>query len=121
MRVTSEVRFEAAHRLPNLPETHRCCRLHGHNYRVKVAVQGPLEPTLGWVVDFGMVDQIVGDIVAPLDHHYLNDIEGLENPTAEWIAAWIGKRLALTVLNQKPLHIEYVEVQEVDGKEVRWP
>lgn len=93
MEIWKELTFEAAHLLPNLPEGHKCRRLHGHSYRVRIYVSGDLDPELGWVVDFADIKKATAPIVAQLDHYYLNDIEGLENPTAEVLARWIWDRL----------------------------
>ena len=85
--------FEAAHRLPHVPEGHKCGRLHGHSFRVSVHVSGPVDERLGWVVDFAEIKQTCGPIIDRLDHEYLNEIEGLENPTSENIARWIWQNL----------------------------
>ncbi len=87
-------RFEAAHRLPNLPASHKCSRLHGHSFQCEVVVRGPLAADTGWVIDFGDIKQVVQPTIDRLDHYYLNDIEGLENPTAEILSAWIWCKLA---------------------------
>ncbi len=87
--VYADLRFEAAHRLPNVPEGHRCARLHGHSYRVRVTVRGPVDARSGWVVDFAVVEHAAHSLIAQLDHRTLNDVKGLENPTAEHIARWL--------------------------------
>jgi 6-pyruvoyltetrahydropterin/6-carboxytetrahydropterin synthase len=87
--VFKEFTFEAAHRLPNLPETHKCARLHGHSFRVRLSVGGPVSEKEGWVVDFAEIKTAFSPCFERLDHHYLNEIEGLENPTSERIARWI--------------------------------
>ncbi len=92
--IVRDVRFEAAHRLPNTPEGHKCRRLHGHSFRCEIHVSGPVDPVLGWVVDFGDVNAAFAPLYAQLDHHYLNEVAGLENPTSENIARWIWQRLA---------------------------
>lgn len=92
MKIMQAFRFEAAHRLPNVPEQHRCRRLHGHSYRVELRLEGPVDPTTGFVVDFFDVEAAFRPLLERLDHSYLNDIEGLENPTAENIAIWIWDR-----------------------------
>ena len=93
MEIWKQFTFEAAHLLPNAPADHKCRRLHGHSYSVRVYVQGDVDPQVGWVVDFGDIKQACQPIREQLDHRYLNDIEGLENPTAEVIARWIWERL----------------------------
>lgn len=97
MRIEVEIykcfSFEAAHRLPNVPPDHKCARLHGHSFHVEIYVSGPIDPHVGWVMDFGDVKKAFKPILDQLDHYYLNDIEGLENPTSESVARWIWKRL----------------------------
>jgi 6-pyruvoyltetrahydropterin/6-carboxytetrahydropterin synthase len=94
MDVFREFTFEAAHRLPNVPAGHKCARLHGHSFRVEVHVSGPVDPDLGWVMDFGDVKAAFASVHDALDHRYLNEVEGLENPTSERLAVWIWDRLA---------------------------
>ncbi|WP_345609709.1 6-carboxytetrahydropterin synthase QueD [Pseudonocardia adelaidensis] len=91
--IFKEFTFEAAHRLPNLPAGHKCSRLHGHSYRVIVYVQGVLDTELGWVQDFGDLKAAWKHLDAQLDHYYLNEVPGLENPTSEVLAEWIWTRL----------------------------
>lgn len=88
-----EFTFESAHRLPNVPPDHKCGRLHGHSYRVQVHVNGPVGAETGWVQDFGDIKAAFGPLEDELDHHYLNEIAGLENPTSEVLARWIWDRL----------------------------
>lgn len=94
VEIVKDFRFEAAHYLPNVPEGHKCRRMHGHSFRGEVAVRGPIGERSGWVMDFADVKKAVDPIVARLDHYPLNEIEGLENPTSERIAIWIWERLA---------------------------
>ena len=93
MEIFKEFGFEAAHRLPNVPEGHKCARLHGHSFRVEVHVRGDLDPRLGWVMDFADLKAAVKPVIAELDHYYLNEIAGLENPTSEVLARWLWARL----------------------------
>ncbi|MDT3382401.1 6-carboxytetrahydropterin synthase QueD [Labrys portucalensis] len=93
MKITQAFTFEAAHRLPNVPQTHRCHRMHGHSYRVELQLEGPVDPHTGFVVDFFDVEAAFGPLLQRLDHYCLNEIEGLENPTAENIAIWIWDRI----------------------------
>lgn len=87
-----EFTFEAAHRLPMVPQGHKCARLHGHSYRVEVHVEGSVGPD-GMVIDFAEIAAAWKPLGARLDHYYLNEIEGLENPTSERLAEWIHERL----------------------------
>ena len=91
--LTKEFSFHAAHSLKFLPVSHKCSRLHGHTYRVLFTVGGELDPDRGWVVDFGEMARAADELYHELDHHYLNEIEGLEEPTAELIAKYIFDRL----------------------------
>ena len=93
MEVFREFRFEAAHRLPNVPPGHKCARLHGHSFAVKISVAGQVGEASGWVLDFAEIGSAFKPVLRQLDHHYLNDIAGLENPTSENIARWIWQRL----------------------------
>jgi 6-pyruvoyltetrahydropterin/6-carboxytetrahydropterin synthase len=93
MEIWREFTFEAAHRLPHVPAGHKCARLHGHSFRVAVHVRGPLDPTLGWVMDFADLKAAWRPLDEALDHRYLNDVAGLENPTSEVLARWIWARL----------------------------
>ena len=97
MEIFTELGFEAAHRLPHVPEGHKCARLHGHSFRLVVHVEGPVGDDTGWVVDFADVRAACEPLREQLDHHYLNEIEGLENPTSENVARWIWARLAPTL------------------------
>lgn len=93
MEIFKEFAFEAAHRLPNVPEGHKCARLHGHSFRVEIRIEGPVGERTGWVTDFAEIERAMAPILARLDHFYLNEIEGLENPTSENLARWIWRRL----------------------------
>ena len=93
MEIYKEFMFEAAHRLPHVPEGHKCARLHGHSFKVTVYVDGPLDSRLGWVMDFAGIKSAFQPLLDRLDHYYLNEIEGLENPTSENLARWIWDRL----------------------------
>lgn len=94
MEIFKEFRIEAAHRLPNVPEDHKCRRLHGHSFRIVVHVEGAVGDDTGWVMDFAEVSSAFAPLFDQLDHHYLNDVPGLENPTSEQLARWIWDRLA---------------------------
>ncbi len=93
MEIYKEFTFEAAHRLPNVPPGHKCSRLHGHSFHVRLCVVGEVDAHLGWVMDFAGIQSAFDPILRRLDHYYLNEIEGLENPTSERVAIWIWERL----------------------------
>ena len=93
MEIWREFTFEAAHMLPRLPDGHKCKRLHGHSFRVRIYAEGEEDPQLNWVVDFADIRKAFEPILQQLDHYYLNEIEGLENPTSEVLAKWIWRHL----------------------------
>lgn len=90
--IFTEISFESAHFLPEVPEGHKCRRLHGHSFRVRIFLAGTLLTREGWLEDFAVVKSLLEPLRQVLDHRLLNDIEGLENPTSERIAAWIWPR-----------------------------
>ena len=85
--------FEAAHSLPKLPFDHKCHQLHGHSFKADVIVTGECDPDLGWLVDYADIVDAFDPFWKQLDHHHLNEIVDLENPTSENIAKWIWDRL----------------------------
>ena len=93
---------EAAHHLPHVPAGHKCARIHGHSFHIEIHVSGDVGEHSGWVMDFAELRQIFQPLYDQLDHHYLNEIEGLENPTSENLARWIWQRLkpALPLLSE---------------------
>lgn len=93
MDIFKEFTIEAAHWLPNVPEGHKCRRMHGHSFRIEVHVAGPVDERAGWVMDFYDLKRAFLPIEERIDHYCLNDIEGLENPTSENLARWIWTRL----------------------------
>jgi 6-pyruvoyltetrahydropterin/6-carboxytetrahydropterin synthase len=94
MEIFKEFKFEAAHRLEHLPEGHKCRRLHGHSYRLRVYVRGEIDPKTGWVMDFAEIKGVVGPLVERLDHAYLNEIEGMGISTSEGICVWLWGQIA---------------------------
>ncbi|WP_432735739.1 6-carboxytetrahydropterin synthase QueD [Maridesulfovibrio sp. FT414] len=93
MEIYVSLSFDAAHRLPNVPAGHKCGNLHGHTFVAEIYVSGEIGEASGWVIDFGDIKAVAKPILEQLDHNYLNDIEGLENPTSENIAKWLWVRL----------------------------
>ncbi len=86
--------FAASRRLPGLPPSHPCSRLHGHTFQVRLRLRGEVDPDSGWLLDFGDVEALIARITETVDHRYLNDLAGLENPTTERLAEWLWPRLA---------------------------
>ena len=93
MEIFKVFTVEAAHRLPNVRPGHKCGRLHGHSFRIEVHVRGAVGAETGWVVDFADIKEAFQPLFDRLDHHYINEVEGLENPTSENLARWIWARL----------------------------
>ncbi len=92
-RLTKDFTFEAAQTLPKAPEGHKCRRMHGHSFKIEVSVEGDVDPQTGWIYDHAEIGAAMKPLLKILDHSYLNEIEGLENPTIEKMAAWFWKKL----------------------------
>jgi 6-pyruvoyltetrahydropterin/6-carboxytetrahydropterin synthase len=97
MEIFKEFTIEAAHRLPHVPPGHKCGRLHGHSFRIQIHVRGPINAESGWIVDFADIKAAFKPIEEQIDHNYLNEIPGLENPTSENIALWLWQKLHTTL------------------------
>ena len=93
MEIFKVFTIEAAHRLPHVPAGHKCGRLHGHSFQIEVHVEGPLDEGLGWIIDFADIKGAFRPLEEQIDHRYLNEVEGLDNPTSENIARWIWRKL----------------------------
>lgn len=117
MEIFKAFTLESAHRLPNVPPGHKCARVHGHSFRVELHVRGPVDPRLGWVMDFAEVKQAFDPLFQRLDHHYLNDVPGLDNPTSENLARWIWRELkpALPLLARVVVHETCTSGASYDG------
>ena len=106
MDISKTFRIESAHRLPNVPDGHKCARLHGHSFAIEVHVTGPLDPRLGWVMDFADIKAAFAPLFERIDHRYLNEVPGLENPTSENLARWVWRELKprLPLLSRIVIH-----------------
>jgi len=109
MDVTKTFSIEAARSLPNLPEGHPCKNVHGHSFKITLTVSGDVDPHTGFVMDFGDIDAAFKPIQDQIDHAYLNDINGLENPSSEHLCIWIWKRL-----KPKLNGLSQIEINETD-------
>jgi 6-pyruvoyltetrahydropterin/6-carboxytetrahydropterin synthase len=115
--ISKTFRIEAAHRLPNVPAGHKCARLHGHSFAIEVHVKGPLDPGLGWIMDFADITAAFAPLFDRLDHRYLNEVPGLENPTSENLARWIWAELKprLPLLDHVIIHETCTTTCRYDG------
>ena len=93
MQIFKEFTIEAAHRLPHVPQDHKCARLHGHSFKIEVYVRGPVQQKPGWIIDFAEIKDAFLPIHEQLDHRFLNEVDGLANPTSENLCRWIWDRL----------------------------
>lgn len=102
MMIYKEFTFDSAHKLPNVPDGHKCKNLHGHTYKLTVYLEGEIDEKLGWVMDFNELKQVMKPLLNRMDHHYLNDLPGLENPTSEVLVRWIWNQVqpALPLLSK---------------------
>jgi 6-pyruvoyltetrahydropterin/6-carboxytetrahydropterin synthase len=95
--IAKQFTFDSAHFLPRVPDGHKCKNMHGHTYVVEIRVVGdPLadpEDRSGWIVDYADIAAAWAPIAKLLDHHVLNEVVGLTNPTTEMLAPWILRRL----------------------------
>ena len=92
-RLTKEFSFEAAQTLPHVPDGHKCKLMHGHSFRIEISIEGEINEQIGWVYDHARISKAMRPLLQRLDHSYLNEIEGLENPTIELMAAWFWRKL----------------------------
>jgi 6-pyruvoyltetrahydropterin/6-carboxytetrahydropterin synthase len=115
--LTRSYRIEAAHRLPNVPAEHKCARLHGHSFELTLHVGGEVDPRLGWILDYAEIDRAFEPLFAALDHRYLNEVPGLENPTSENLARWVFDALkpALPLLDHVIVHETCTSACRYDG------
>ena len=92
LKIYKDFTFESAHFLPLVDDGHKCKRLHGHTYRIRVWCGGPVDER-GWIVDYADIAAAVRPVLGILDHCLLNDVPGLDNPTTEHLAPWIYKSI----------------------------
>ena len=110
MNVFKTFIFEAARSLPDLPDGHPCKNIHGHSFKITITVTGSVDDKTGFVIDFGDIDDIFNPFLSKLDHSYLNNIEGLENPSSENLCLWIWERLVPSLPG-----LSQIEIKETDS------
>ena len=93
MRIYKEFFFEAAHFLPSAPEGHPNSRVHGHSFKAVIWLDGKVDPDTGLVMHFERFLQEIERFRVMLDHHMLNEVEGLAHPTLENICMWLWDRM----------------------------
>ena len=112
--VSVEQTFAAGHALRNYKG--KCENVHGHNYRVRVTIQGEQLDAAGLLVDFGDVKRLMGGAIEYLDHRFINDLTPFDeiNPSAENIAKYFYDRLSMGFNASAPTRISEVRVWETD-------
>ena len=110
MEVYKIFAIEAARSLPNLPDNHPCKNVHGHSFKIIITVDGAIQKVSGFVMDFSDIDIAFKSIFKILDHSYLNDIKGLENPSSENLCKWIWERLSNTLPTLKKIEIKETDL-----------
>lgn len=108
--------IESARFLPHLPKEHPCSRLHGHSFKIILTLVGDLDPQIGWVMDYHVISQVMAPLLSQLDHHVLNEVTGLENPTSELLAKWIYEKAIISI----PI-LTSVTIMETPSTECRYP
>lgn len=111
-----QFRIESARFLPNLPAGHPCARTHGHSFLITLRLIGPLDKQIGWVRDYHEIENLMKPVLNQLDHHLLNEVPGLENPTSEILCRWIFEK-AQSVMPE----LAQVSVSETPNTECSFP
>mgnify|MGYP003323155375 FL=1 len=109
MEVYKTFAIEAARSLPKLPDDHPCKKVHGHSFKITVTVEGEIDQATGFVMDFADIDSAFRPIYERIDHKYLNEINGLENPSSENLCRWIWKQLDLSLNGLKQIEVKETE------------
>jgi len=109
MEIFKTFTIESARSLPNLPNGHPCKNIHGHSFKIIITVSGKVNINTGFVMDFSEIDSAFAPIYKQIDHAYLNDLNGLENPSSENLCQWIWSRLSITLPSLKKIEIKETE------------
>ena len=116
-RLVQTIRFESARKLTKVPKNHPCSNLYGLAFKLEIHLEGEIDYSTGFVTDFNNIEEIFKPIKNKLDHNYLNDIKGLENPTSEILVEWIWKKLNPNLKGLVKLVLWENEVSRVEFKE----
>jgi 6-pyruvoyltetrahydropterin/6-carboxytetrahydropterin synthase len=95
MIIYKKITFDSAHFLPHVPIRNKCKNVHGHTYTLTIFIEGAPPAHEGWVIDYGDLKKIITLVIDQVDHHLLNDLPGLENPTSEILAIWLWNKIRL--------------------------
>ena len=95
MIVYKKFTIESARSLPNLPNSHPCKKIHGHSFKIIIYIEGKIDTKTGFVIDFHDIEKAFNPLKIKLDHAYLNNIEGLNNPSSENMCKWIWEKLKI--------------------------
>ncbi len=135
LEISKDFEFEACHSLPHLPWQHKCHRLHGHSYKVRVTCAGEIDSVLGWVIDYADISKVVNTVIEAIDHTNidqlffvpprpeLNEMTGkpmapdlghkTKPSTAENLAIWFYKQLKPTLPSVVAIRIKETSTSEV--------
>ena len=92
IELKQEFYIEAARKLPQLPPSHPCSQIHGHSFKITFTYRGRLNSRVGWLEDYHVLATKAQPILNQIDHQFLNNIKGLENPTTELLCIWLYKK-----------------------------
>jgi len=106
MIIYKQFSFDSAHFLPAVPEGHKCGNMHGHTYMLTVFIEGHPNENSGWIIDYGDLKKSIQPIIEKLDHHLLNEIPGLKNPTSENLSIWLWNNIKPLVPGLKRIELK---------------
>ena len=119
MKIYRTYTIHSARYIPTLPDSHPCSKMHGHTFKIIIELDGAIDKTTGFVMDFYDIDVIVkANVIDSLDHKVLNEIDGLHNPSSEYLSIWIWDKLfpQLPILSQITISEEHGTGIKYSGK-----
>lgn len=105
MQIYKEFFFEAAHFLPSSPEGSPNARVHGHSFRVRLTIEGEPDPDTGLILHFETMSSKISQVREKLDHHFLNEIDGLDFPTLEHLCIYIWNEVSPDMAGLREVHV----------------